>query len=83
MGKAGIKWGPYPFILYWFFSKLNKDDSSERFKWKIVEPDENGKINCLDCSKSFSCMSTAKVHQYKCLQQTSQEAFLSPKKRPG
>ena len=60
-----------------------KNGSSEKFKWKIVEPDENGKINCLDCSKSFSCMSTAKVHQYKCLQQTSQEAFLSPKKRPG
>ena len=41
----------------------------ENAEWQIVEPDENGRIKCLDCSKTFYCMYYAKIHQYKCFKQ--------------
>ena len=63
--------------------KKGVNGEMENVEWEIVRPNENGRISCRDCSKTFLKMHSAKVHQYKCLQQTSQEAFLSPKKRPG
>merc|ERR1719219_1392000 len=60
--------------------KKGVDGSAEKIEWTIVEPNENGKINCLDCSKSFSSMYLAKIHQYKCWKQSKQDISLESKK---
>ena len=54
--------------------KKGDTNSVENLEWKIVEPDENGKIKCLNCSKLFSKMNAAKVHQYRCQMETKQES---------
>ena len=46
--------------------KTEQDGSMTKIKWKIVKPNKDGKIKCLDCPKTFVDMHNAKVHQYKC-----------------
>ena len=46
--------------------KKRSNGKSTNIKWKIVKPDENGKIKCLNCPQKFNNMHYAKIHQYKC-----------------
>ena len=47
--------------LLWFYTYLKKGEDGSA-EWKIVERNENGKIQCLDCEHSFSSMTTARQH---------------------
>ena len=37
-------------------------ESTEKIEWKIVYPNKDGRINCLDCMDTFSSIRTAKAH---------------------
>ena len=34
--------------------KMTDNGSSKKLEWKIVEPNEDGRFNCLDCKETFS-----------------------------
>ena len=41
----------------------NVDNGSpKKLKWKIVEPNEDGRFNCLDCKETFSNRWAARQH---------------------
>ena len=42
--------------------RLAKNGSNKKYEWKIVKLNEDGRINCLDCYKTFSSLKTAKSH---------------------
>ena len=42
--------------------KIIRNGANEKHEWKIVKPNEDGQINCLDCNATFSCLHTAKAH---------------------
>merc|ERR1712079_355256 len=42
--------------------KLLFNKSSEKFEWKLVTPNEDGRFTCLDCPKTFSMFYSAKTH---------------------
>ena len=47
---------------------------NEKYEWKIVKTNEDGRINCLDCSLTFSSLYTAKMH-HKNVHMTDHNAF--------
>ena len=46
----------------YFGSNISRDKSMKKLDWKSVIPNEDGRINCFDCQKTFSSIQTAKVH---------------------
>ena len=40
--------------------RMVKNGENEKYEWKIVKLNEDGRINCLDCCKTFFSMTTAK-----------------------
>ena len=42
--------------------KLRVGGSVKKFEWQLVEPNKDGRINCLDCKETFSSMENARRH---------------------
>ena len=56
------------FLVKIFIPEKGVNGEMENVEWEIVKPNENGRIKCFDCPKTFYCMYYAKIHQYKCSQ---------------
>ena len=41
------------------------NDSLDELEWEIVEPNKDGRFNCLDCKETYSTLKTAKAHYKK------------------
>ena len=42
--------------------KIGANGSTENLEWKIIEHNEDGRIKCFDCDKTFSCLRSAQIH---------------------